>query len=64
MFAEANSSRVLQSSDSFQVVLQGTPLNYDDSQVLDKLEYALRHGSSASERHLSQPDVLPKIAVS
>lgn len=50
--------------DSSQVVLQGTSLNYDDATVLDKLEYALRVGPSASERHLSQANVLPKVAVS
>lgn len=51
-------------SEQSQVILQGTPLNYNDATILDKLEYAFRVGGSATERHLSQPNALSDIAVS
>lgn len=49
-------------SSPWTVVLQGTPVAYDDSSLLDKLEYALMVGGPAAERHLSQPNSLKDIA--
>lgn len=46
-----------------QVVLQGTSLNYEDATLLDKLEYALRVGGPAAERHLSQRGAMKDISV-
>lgn len=44
-------------------MLQGTSLNYDDATLLDKLEYALRVGGPAAERHMAQADTPRDISV-
>eukprot|EP00177_Eucheuma_denticulatum_P000263 GFKZ01000446.1.p1 GENE.GFKZ01000446.1~~GFKZ01000446.1.p1 ORF type:complete len:517 (-),score=86.39 GFKZ01000446.1:128-1678(-) len=50
------------SSSPWTVVLQGTSVKYEEATQLDKLEYALRKGGPAVERHLNQTAIIEGVS--